>query len=137
MKKNEMKNIKNTIILSYFTRIFFGTFLLFITSPSGSVIFCVENETYPVNEPAKAIRNEGAVNIAKKYLNIENTIHYKIKIEDKVITANAFNTYKSLEPGINRLCWVITLIDPDAVGASRTVYVDKESGEVLGGYSSK
>ncbi len=48
-----------------------------------------------------------------------------------------FNTYKILEPGFNRLCWVVTLIVFDAVGASRTVYVDKESGDILGGYSSK
>ena len=134
---DEMKNIEPTIVLSCFTRIFFWIFILFITSPSWTIGFCVENETYPVKEPAKATSNEEAVNIAKEYLNIENTINYKIKIEEKVITANAFNTYKILEPGINRLCWVVTLIVSDAVGASRTVYVDKESGEILGGYSSK
>ena len=137
MKKDEMKNIKSTIILSYFTRIFFGIFILFVASPSWSVSFCVENETYPVNEPAKVTNKEEAVIIAKEYLNLENTINYKIKIEEKVITADTFNTYKILEPGINRLCWVVRLIVPDAVGASRTVYVDKESGEILGGYSSK
>ena len=136
-KGDEMKNIEHTIALSCFTRIFFWIFILFITSPSWAVSFCVENETYAVNEPAKATSNEDAVNIAKQYLNIEDTINYKIKIEEKVITANTFNTYKSLEPGMNRLCWVVTLIIPDAVGASRTVYVDKESGEILGGYSSK
>jgi len=38
---------------------------------------------------------------------------------------------------MNRLCWVVTLIVPDAVGAGRTVFVDKENGEILGGYSSK
>ena len=134
---DEMKNIEPTIALSCFTRIFFWIFILFITSPSWAGGFCVENETYPVKEPGKATSNEEAVNIAKEYLNIENTINYKIKIEEKVITANAFNTYKTLEPGINRLCWVVTLIVSDAVGASRTVYVDKESGEILGGYSSK
>jgi hypothetical protein len=136
-KGDEMKIIEHTIALSCFTRIFFWIFILFITDPSWTVSFCVENETYPVNEPAKATSNEEAVNIAKEYLNIENTINYKIKIEEKVITANAFNTYKILEPGINRLCWVVTLMAPDAFGASRTVYVDKESGEILGGYSSK
>jgi len=134
----EMKNIEHTIASSCFTRIFFWIFILFITSPSWAVIsFCVENETYPANEPVNAISNEEAVNIAKEYLNIENTKNYKIKIEEKVITAKAFNTYKILEPGINRLCWVVSLIVPDVVGASRTVYVDKESGEILGGYSSK
>jgi len=136
-KMDEMKNIETTIALSCFIRIFLGFFILFITSPSWAVGFCVENVTYPVNGPAKAISNEEAVNIAKEYLNIENTINYKIKIEEKVITANEFNTYKILEPGIHRLCWVVTLIVPDAVGAGRTVYVDKESGEILGGYSSK
>ena len=136
-KGDEMKNIGHTIVLSCFARIFFWIFILFITSPSWAVSFCVENETYAVNEPAKATSNEDAVNIAKQYLNIENTINYKIMIEEKVITANTFNTYKSLELGVNRLCWVVTLIIPDAVGASRTVYVDKESGEILGGYSSK
>jgi hypothetical protein len=85
----------------------------------------------------KIISNEEAVNIAKAYLNIENTVNYKIKIEEKVITADTFNTYKILEPGINRLCWVVTLIVPDAFGAGRTVFVDKENGEILGGYSSK
>ena len=132
-----MKNIGHTIDLSCFTQIFFWIFILFITSPSWAVSFCVENEIYAVNESAKATSNEDAVNIAKQYLNIEDTINYKIKIEEKVITANTFNTYKSPEPGVNRLCWVVTLIIPDAVGASRTVYVDKESGEILGGYSSK
>jgi hypothetical protein len=137
MKMDEMKNIEPTKALSCFTHIFFWIFILFITNPSWAVSYCVENETNPVNEPAKTINNEEAVNIAKEYLNIENTINYKIKIEEKIITANAFNTYKILEPGINRLCWVVTLIVPDAVGAGRTVYVDKESGEILGGYSSK
>ncbi len=42
-----------------------------------------------------------------------------------------------LDPGIDRLCWVVTLIVPDAAGAGKTVYVDKESGKILGGYSSK
>ena len=136
-KMDEMKNIEPTIALRCFTRIFFGVFILFITSPSWAVSFCVENVTYPVNRLAKAISNEEAVNIAKEYLNIENTRNYKIKIEEKVITADTFNTYKILEPGINRLCWVVTIIVPDAVGAGRTVYVDIESGEILGGYSSK
>ena len=136
-KMDEMKNIDATIALSCFTRIFLGVFISFVTSPSWGVGFCVENITYPVKERAKATGNEEAVNIAKEYLNIENTINYKIKIEEKVITADTFNTYKILVPGSSRLCWVVTLIVPDAVGASRTVYVDKESGEILGGYSSK
>jgi hypothetical protein len=136
-KMDEMKNIDATIALSCFTRIVFGVFILFITSPSWAVSFCVENVIYPVNEPAKATSNEEAIDIAKEYLNIENTINYKIKIEEKVITDDTFNTYKILVPGSSRLCWVVTLIVPDAVGASRTVYVDKESGEILGGYSSK
>ena len=117
--------------------VFFWIFILFITSPSWSISLCVEYQTYPVIDPAHATSSEDAVNIAKKYLNIENPLNYKIKIEDKVITENAFNTYKVLEPGILRLCWVVIFIAPDAAGASRTVYVDKESGEILGGYSSK
>ena len=131
-----MDNYKTT---SYFliNCMFFCALILAVTSPSWAAGFCVENETYPRNEPAKATSKEEAVNIAKEYLNIETTKDYKIKIEEKVITANTFNTYKILEPGIHRLCWVVALIIPDAVGASRTVYVDIESGEILGGYSSK
>ena len=132
-----MKNIKTILALSCFTRIFFWIFILFISSPSWEVSFCLDNQAYPVVEPAKTTSNKEAVNIAKKYLNIEKTINYKIKIEEKIITAKAFNTYKSLEPGISSMCWVVTLIIPGAPGASRTVYVDKESGEILGGYSSK
>ena len=49
-----MKNIEHTIALSCFTRIFFWIFILFISSPSWAVSFRVENETYPVIEPAKA-----------------------------------------------------------------------------------
>ena len=132
-----MKIVKPIPALSGFTRIFFWLFVLLIASPSWEVSFCLENQAYPSIEPARAASNKEAVNIAKKYLNIEKTIDYKIKIEEKVITTNTFNTYKVLEPGVNRLCWVVTLIVPDAVGAGRTVYIDKESGEILGGYSSK
>jgi hypothetical protein len=115
----------------------FWVFILFVTIPSWAAGFCTDSVTSSVNEPAKAISNEEAVNIAKEYLNIKNTINYKIKIEEKVIAADTFNAYKILEPGINRLCWVVTLIVPDAFGAGRTVFVDKENGEILGGYSSK
>jgi len=132
MKKNE-----HTIALSWIIRMSFCVLILFISSPSWTLSFCAENKFYPVNEPAKATSKEAAVTIAKAYLNIEKTKYYKIIIKEKVITANAFNTYRILEPGIHRLCWVVTLIVPDAVGASRTVYVDIESGEILGGYSSK
>ena len=137
-KKGEaMKDILHIIALTPSTRIFFWLFILFITSPTWAVSFCAENELYPLNEPAKILSNEDAVNIAREYLGVENTINYKIKIEEKIITANTVNTYKILEPGINRLCWIVTLIVPDTVGASRTVYIDKISGEILGGYSSK
>ena len=132
-----MKDIDHIIASRSFTRIFFWLFILSMTSPIWKVSFCAENEAYPVNEPAKVISNEEAVNIAREYLNIENTKNYKTKIDEKVITANTFNSYKILEPGINRLCWIVTLIIPDAVGASRTVYIDKKTGEILGGYSSK
>ena len=136
-KGAEMKNIKNTLALSRFTGIICWIFILFTTGPIWAFIVCVENPAYPAIEPAKVSSNEDAVNIAKQYLNIENTKNYKIKIQEEVITANTFNTYKILEPGISRLSWVVTFIAPDAVGAGRTVYVDKESGEILGGYSSK
>jgi hypothetical protein len=111
--------------------------MLSLASLIWEVGFCAENEAFPVNEPPKVISNEEAVDIAREYLNMGDTKNYKTKIEEKVITANAFNTYKILEPGINRMCWIVTLIVPDAVGASRTVYIDKKTGEILGGYSSK
>jgi len=137
-KKGEaMKDIVHIMALTRSTRIFFWLFILFITSPTWSVSFCAENELYPLNEPAKILSNEDAVDIAREYLGVENTINYKIKIEEEIITANTFNTYKILEPGINSLCWIVTLIVPDTVGASRTVYIDKKSGEILGGYLSK
>jgi hypothetical protein len=132
-----MKDIDHIIASRSFTRIFFWLFMLSMASLIWEDGCCAENEAYPVNEPANVISNEEAVNIAREYLNIENTKNYKTKLDEKVITANTFNTYKILEPGINRLCWIVTLIDPDAVGAGRTVYIDKKSGEILGGYSSK
>jgi hypothetical protein len=136
-KGPEMKNIKNTLTLSCFTRIIGWILILSITSPSWAFIFSVENRASQAIEPVKTDSDEEAVSIAKQYLNIENTKNYKIRIEEKVITANTFNTYRILKPGTNRLCWVVTFIAPDAVGAGRTVYVDRESGEILGGYSSK
>jgi hypothetical protein len=132
-----MKDIDHIIASRSFTGIFFWLFMVSMASLIWEVGFCAENEAYPVNEPAKVISNEEAVNIAREYLNIKNTKNYKTKIDEKVITANTFNSYKILEPGINRLCWIVTLIVPDAVGASKTVYIDKKSGEILGGYSSK
>ena len=132
-----MKGIDHIIASRSFTGILFWLFIVSMASLIWEVGFCAENEAYPVNEPAKVISNEEAVNIAREYLNIENTKNYKTKIDEKVITANTFNTYKILEPGINRLCWIVTLIVPDAVGAGKTVYIDKKSGEILGGYSSK
>jgi hypothetical protein len=132
-----MKDIDHIIASRSFTRIFFWLFMLSMASLIWVVGCCAENEAYPVNDPANAISDEEAVNIAREYLNIENTKNYKTKIDEKVITANTFNTYKILEPGINRLCWIVTFIVPDAVGAGKTVYIDKKSGEILGGYSSK
>jgi hypothetical protein len=119
--------------------LYIGIFLwIFIfPKPAWVASYCVENKTYPIKKPAKAIRIEKAVSLAKEYLNIEDTINFKIQIEERVITTDTFNTYKVLEPGISRLCWVVTIMAPDAVGAGRTVYVDKESGDILGGYSSK
>ena len=133
----EMKNIGYTIASSCFSCVFLWIFILLIPAPSWTASYCVENKSYPIKEPAKAKRIEEAVSLAKEYLNIEDTINYKIKIEERVITRDTFNTYKVLEPGISRLCWVVTIIVPSAAGAGRTVYVDKESGEILGGYSSK
>jgi len=132
-----MKNIGYTIASSRFTCIFLWILILLIPEPSWAASYCVENKAYPIKEPTKAKRIEEAVRLAREYLNIEDTTNYKIQIEERVITTDAFNTYKVLEPGISRLCWVVTIIAPDAVGAGRTVYVDKESGEILGGYSSK
>ena len=136
-KAEAMKDIVHIIALTRSTRIFFWLFILFINSPAWAVSFCAVNESYLVNQPAKILSTEDAVNIAREYLGVENTINFKIKIEEEIITANTFNTYKILEPGINRLCWIVTLIVPDTVGVSRTVYIDKKSGEILGGYSSK
>ena len=136
-KAEAMKDIVHIIALTRSTRIFFWLFILFINSPAWAVSFCAENESYLVNQTAKILSTEDAVNIAREYLGVENTINFKIKIEEEIITANTFNTYKILEPGINRLCWIVTLIIPDTVGVSRTVYIDKKSGEILGGYSSK
>ena len=132
-----MKDIDHFIASRSFTRIFFWLFMLSMASLIREVGCCAEDVAYRVNEPANVISNEEAVNIAREYLNIENTKNYKTKIDEKVITANTFNSYKILEPGINRLCWIVTLIVPDAVGAGKTVYIDKKSGEILGGYSSK
>ena len=132
-----MKNIGYTIASSRFICIFLWIFILIFPEPAWAAGYCLDNKTYPIKETAKAKRMEEAVSLAKEYLNIEDTINYKIQIEERVITTDAFNTYKVLEPGISKLCWVVTIIAPDAVGAGRTVYVDKESGEILGGYSSK
>ena len=132
-----MKNIGYTIASSCFTCIFLWIFILLIPAPSWTASYYVEDKSYPMKEPPKAKHIEEAVSLAKEYLNIEDTINYQIKIEERVITTDAFNTYKVLEPGISRLCWVVTIIAPSAAGAGRTVYVDKESGEILGGYSSK
>ena len=132
-----MKDIDHIIASRSFSRIFFWLFMLSMAGLIWEVGCCAENEAYPVNEPANVISNEEAVNIAREYLNIENTKNYKTKLDEKVITANTFNSYKILEPGINRLCWIVTFIVPDAVGAGKTVYIDKKSGEILGGYSSK
>jgi hypothetical protein len=133
----EMKHTKHTLSLSRFPHIFFSIYILFISSPSLADSSLAENKTYSVKQPAKVTSSEEAVNISRKYLKIEYPLNYKIKIQEEVITANAFNSYKTLVPGTNRLCWVVTFIVTDAVGAGRTVYVDKESGEILGGYSSK
>ncbi len=132
-----MKNIGFTIASSRFICLFLWIFLLIFSEPTWAASHCVDNKTYPIKEPAKSKRMEEAVSLAKEYLNIEDTINYKIQIEERVITTDTFNTYKVLEPEISKLCWVVTIIAPDAVGAGRTVYVDKESGDILGGYSSK
>jgi hypothetical protein len=130
-----MKKIVTTIASYLFICIFL--WILIFPKPAWAASYCHENKTYPIKEPAKAIRIEKAVSLAKEYLNIEDTLNYKILIEERVITTDAFNTYKVLKAGTSRLCWVVTIIAPDTVGAGRTVYVDKESGDILGGYSSK
>ena len=83
-KGDEMKNMGHSIALGCFTRNFFWIFILFITSPSWAASFCIENEIYAVNESAKATSNEDAVNIAKQYLNIENTINLKSKLKKRL-----------------------------------------------------
>ena len=130
-----MKKIGYTIASYLFICIFL--WILIFPKPAWAASYCNESKTYPMKEPTKATHIEKAVSLAKKYLNIEDTINYKIQVEERLITSDAFNTYKVLEPGISRLCWVVTIIAADTVGAGRTVYVDKESGEILGGYSSK
>ncbi len=130
-----MKKIGYAIVPCLFICIFLWIFIF--PKPAWAASSCSENKTSPIKEPAKAIPIEKAVSLAKEYLNIEDTINYKIQIEEKVITTDAFNTYKVLEAGTSRLCWIVTIIAPDTVGAGRTVYVDKERGDILGGYSSK
>ena len=130
-----MKKIGKTLASYLFICIFLWIFIF--PKPAWGGSSCSENKPSPIKEPVKGIRIEKAVSLAKEYLNIEDTINYKIQIEEKVITTDAFNTYKVLKAGTSRLCWVVTIIVPDTVGAGRTVYVDKESGDILGGYSSK
>lgn len=120
-----------------FAAIFFWIILIIIAFPSHAASLCEGKGTLPANEPVKAISEAEALKIARDYLKIENKANYKIKIEEKIITTNAINTYRILKPGITRLCWIVTFIVPDAVGASRTVYVDQKGGEILGGFSSK
>ena len=130
-----MKKIGYTIASCLFICIFL--WILIFPKLVWAASDCSENKTYPIKEPTKATCIEKAVSLAKEYLNIDDTINYKIQIEERVITTDAFNTYKVLEPGTSRLCWVVTIIALDTVGAGKTVYVDKESGEIFGGYSSK
>ena len=132
-----MIKTKHTMAISQFICMILWISILFIPQPSWEACYYVENTTRLVNEQAGATSTEEAVILAKAYLGIDNPSDYKIEIAERVITADEFNTYRVLEPGISRLCWVVTIIAPDAVGAGRTVYVDKESGEILGGFSSK
>jgi hypothetical protein len=132
-----MKRTRHAAALRSFIRIFIGISFLLIASQDKPAGFCFEKDTRPANESTRVINGEEAVHISREYLGIENTKNFQITIKDKVITADTFNTYRALESGIKRLCWVVTFIVPNAVGSSRTVYVDKESGEILGGYSSK
>ena len=132
-----MKKIRHAAALRSFMRIFIWISFLLIASQIKPGGFCFENEIRPANESTRVINVEEAVHISREYLGLENTNNHEINIRDEVITADTFNTYKALESGIKRSCWVVTFIVPNAVGSSRTVYVDKESGEILGGYSSK
>ena len=132
-----MKRIRHAVASRSFIRIFTGILFLLIASHVKPVGFCFENEIRPANESTRIIKVEEAVHISREYLGIENTHNFEIDIRDEVITADTFNTYRALESGIKRSCWAVTFIVPNAAGSSRTVYVDKESGEILGGYSSK
>ena len=136
-KRNEMKRIQHARSLKCFTRILIGFSLLLIAGPVKPVGFCAENETQPAPSLIQDITIEEAVNISRDYLKIKSTKNYQVIITDKVITADAFNTYRVLESGVKRTCWVVTFVVPDTVGGGKTVYVDKENGEILGGYSSK
>lgn len=88
-------------------------------------------------ETSISITKDEAICLAQRYLKIEDTRKYSIRVEEMVITSETYNTYRQLRKGIRREAWVVTFSVPDAVGASRTVYVDKRTGEILGGFSSK
>jgi len=90
-----------------------------------------------VSRNTGAITKERAIYLAQRYLKIEDTKQYEIKTEEAVVTSETHNTYRRLEKGVKRDAWVVTFSVPNAIGSSRTVYVDKRNGEILGGFSSK
>jgi hypothetical protein len=83
------------------------------------------------------ISEKEAIKIAQKYLKIKDLKMFDIAVESKIITEKSFNAYKKLKKGTKKICWIIHFIVRDAIGSSRTVYVDKKNGEVYGGFSSK
>ena len=83
------------------------------------------------------ITKDRAIYLAQRYLKIEDVRNYDIKVEESVVTSETYNTYRRLDKEVKREAWVVTFSVRKAVGASRTVYVDKQTGEILGGFSSK
>ena len=128
---------KQTKALSRFPQILLAFLMISVACLCWPVHIRAENETCSSNRPTAVLDSDTAINIAREYLGIVTTDDYIIKVEEKVITADTYNAFKTLKPGTNRLCWVVSLIVTDAAGAGKTVYVDQKSGEILGGYSSK
>lgn len=121
--------------------------VVFLMSPSVSGQDGTSNEIAPylipvqhraaVSKSTVTIAKDRAIVLAQRYLKIEDIKQYDISVEESIVTSETYNTYRRLEKGVKREAWVVTFSMSRAVGASRTVYVDKETGEVLGGFSSK
>ena len=106
---------------------------------STVLIFLVNCNTIKASSSnaIQLITDHDAILIAQKYLNIQNIKKYDVIVRQEKVTDDSYNTYRELRKGTSIECWIVTFVVPDAVGASRTVYVSKGNGEVMGGYSSK